>query len=379
MENVFPGESAVRHMSSPSRAALFALLVVAGLGGLLAVAPSGGMAETNSQSTPATNTTIVVELHASGDATWTISTVFDLETAEQTDAYRDLAASFEDGDEPALGLATFEQAVDRATLVEDRRMSITDVNRTTASEQRVANGTGRLSVSFTWTNFARTDGDEMYVDDVLTAGNGVWLQGLGEGETLLLRPPPGFGVLSANVDENAASIVSDASIRWTGPVSFDDTSLRTSFIGDGGTAEPPSDGSSFPVWPLGAAVVLAGGALVGYVLWRRDSAPDTDDDLSPAEPAGDSGTADADATGTEETPVDEELLSDEERVKHLLERNGGRMKQADIVDETDWSNAKVSQLLSTMEDEGEINKLRIGRENLISFPDENIAELDEPE
>jgi len=87
--------------------------------------------------------------------------------------------------------------------------------------------------------------------------------------------------------------------------------------------------------------------------------------------------------GTDETgetsaddEIDEALLSDEERVERLIERNGGRMKQAAIVRETGWSNAKVSQLLSAMDEEGRIDKLRIGRENLISFPDEDVADLD---
>ncbi|MFB6353760.1 MAG: helix-turn-helix transcriptional regulator, partial [Halobacteriales archaeon] len=65
-----------------------------------------------------------------------------------------------------------------------------------------------------------------------------------------------------------------------------------------------------------------------------------------------------------------ELLSDEERVLRLLRERGGRMKQVDIVEETDWSNAKVSQLLSSMAEAGDVEKLRIGRENLISLPDE---------
>lgn len=46
------------------------------------------------------------------------------------------------------------------------------------------------------------------------------------------------------------------------------------------------------------------------------------------------------------------------------------MKQAAIVTETGWSNAKVSQLLSAMAEEGRVEKLRIGRENLISLPDD---------
>jgi uncharacterized membrane protein len=71
------------------------------------------------------------------------------------------------------------------------------------------------------------------------------------------------------------------------------------------------------------------------------------------------------------------MLSDEERVLRLLDANGGRMKQAQIVKETDWSNAKVSQLLSGMDDEDAIDKLRIGRENLISLPDVDVDSFDE--
>nr|WP_276278404.1 hypothetical protein [Halomicroarcula sp. SYNS111] len=86
----------------------------------------------------------------------------------------------------------------------------------------------------------------------------------------------------------------------------------------------------------------------------------------------------ADATDSDDNAdVDVELLSDEERVERLLEQNGGRMKQARIVKETGWSNAKVSQLLSSMDEEGRIDKLRIGRENLISFPDEDIGDFEE--
>jgi uncharacterized membrane protein len=77
---------------------------------------------------------------------------------------------------------------------------------------------------------------------------------------------------------------------------------------------------------------------------------------------------DGEAGGDEETGAP--LLSDEEQVLTLLRKNDGRMKQAEIVDATDWSNAKVSQLLSGMAESDEILKLRIGRENLITLPEE---------
>lgn len=61
-------------------------------------------------------------------------------------------------------------------------------------------------------------------------------------------------------------------------------------------------------------------------------------------------------------------LTNEEQVIQLLRSNGGRMRQTRIVGETDWSKSKVSMLLSDMEADGTINKLRVGRENIISLP-----------
>ena len=90
-----------------------------------------------------------------------------------------------------------------------------------------------------------------------------------------------------------------------------------------------------------------------------------------SDPDGSGSTDESDsADDSEQTDeIDRSLLSDEERVEHLLDDNGGRMRQADIVSETGWSDAKVSQLLSAMADENRIEKLRLGRENLISLSD----------
>ena len=82
------------------------------------------------------------------------------------------------------------------------------------------------------------------------------------------------------------------------------------------------------------------------------------------------GVGAAEANGSEpDTEEDLELLSDEERVERLLDSHGGRMRQGTIVTETGWSDAKVSQLLSAMADDGRVEKLRLGRENLISLAD----------
>lgn len=105
---------------------------------------------------------------------------------------------------------------------------------------------------------------------------------------------------------------------------------------------------------IGVGLVLLG---IGVVAWwhsQWDSTTDspTDDPKSAIEPP------------RSERPV----LTDEERIIHLLRSNGGRMRQTRIVEETDWSKAKVSMRLSEMEADGTISKLRVGRENIVSLP-----------
>lgn len=71
------------------------------------------------------------------------------------------------------------------------------------------------------------------------------------------------------------------------------------------------------------------------------------------------------AVDTELTSSREDFLTDREKVRKLVIENGGRMKQSAIVDSVDWSKAKVSRLLADLEEDDEITKLRLGRENLV--------------
>lgn len=125
-----------------------------------------------------------------------------------------------------------------------------------------------------------------------------------------------------------------------------------------------------PLVPVGAVL---GVLILATGLWFRRSkpsvvarimagirgirAPDSGD-----ETGGDSAgsTAGDDAVVFEDQP-----MIDEELVLELLEREGGRAKQVRVVEATDWSKAKVSRVLSRMEEEGEITRIKIGRENLV--------------
>lgn len=353
-------------------------------------------------------TVLRVEIATDGDARWTIVHSFNLTDENDTRAFDRLAAEFERGEVGGGHLATMERAAAAASEATGREMTVRNVSR----ETTVVDGTGRLVTRLTWTSFARVSGDSIRVEDAFALASGSWLPGLAADEQLVVGPPPGYRIDSAP----SADSFRNGSLVWVGPTEFDDGYLSLTYRkvtpppspegGTNTTSPPPSGPFEGRLLPVVAGMFGLGLLLVAaYLVFRREEpigptaeangGTETDDDGSSAvEPAGtkgpagppgpgeddpveSGGEADPDEAADEEPAVDPELLSDEERVEHLLRQNGGRMKQANIVKETNWSNAKVSQLLSSMDEAGRVDKLRIGRENLITLPDEEPGDFGE--
>ncbi|WP_423751014.1 helix-turn-helix transcriptional regulator [Salinirarus marinus] len=82
---------------------------------------------------------------------------------------------------------------------------------------------------------------------------------------------------------------------------------------------------------------------------------------------GDGGTA---AGAPSESDAGEDLLSNEERVLKFVEERGGRVKQQEIVQAFDWTEARTSQILRDLRDDGELEGFRLGRENVLKLPDD---------
>jgi len=122
-----------------------------------------------------------------------------------------------------------------------------------------------------------------------------------------------------------------------------------------------------------AAVVLVVLGLGGVAAWHSGlpslrstrGASESEPTTEPDRPATTESPPEPDQPATE--PDEPAGKTDSELIVDILEANEGRMKQARIVDETGWSKSKVSMLLSEMEEDEEISKLRVGRENIISL------------
>ena len=366
-------------------------------GGTAQVEPGEGPTGASPSDDP-TGTNFTIRLRSNGDAEWTVSMGVNLSGANETRVFRSLGNRYEAGRaDIGPGVAPFERANAAAGERINRDMSLLEVSRSA----RIENGTGYLTLRFVWTNFAEESGSRIRVGDAFLTPRGTWLPGLAADQTLTFVPPPGYGVNSAPIGPD------NGTLRWDGPEEFEPGSLTityrrglratattTTTTTATTTATPPAD-SGVPLVPLAGIGMLGVGLLVAlYARSRGLSLPGDDGARTDAgdgsdaagEPAeGTASESDSASDGSAHTTgaagtgvgIDEELLSDEERVERLLEANGGRMRQAAIVTETRWSNAKVSQLLSAMDREGKVDKLRIGRENLISLPDQDVSDAED--
>jgi hypothetical protein len=233
---------------------------------------------------------------------------------------------------------------------------------------------GVIEMSFLWTNFAVVrDNGSVAIGDVFEGGD---LQGaiyLGPDQQFVIRAAGELTVRSAAPDPDSTS---RNAVSWTGEHEFDDGRPNALL------APPSTEEEPLPLAVGGAVLVLLG--LAAAIAWRFGGLPGSEagsgsgPGSSPAPDAGSGssteGTNPSGGSGEggggrspEPAVAEEELLADDDRVLRLLETNGGRMRQVSIVEATDWSKSKVSMLLSEMESEGQVSRLRIGRENIVSL------------
>jgi len=317
-------------------------------------------------------TTFRVTLYENGSATWAIEHYQPLETQNETEQFRAYASNFEDN-ETAL-YRTFVDDADALTRLgtneTDRQMDARNFRRSAGVEPGQERGVVRMS--FLWTNLSQVYEDRVVVSDVFE--DGFYLSDsqrmVFEHDTSMVftAAEPGPDSLS-----NPDSLAGSESVTYSGERLFSDSRPYVELGPSGAQATGTPNATSAEtaagesMWQFALLLAVLALGAVAAAAWRSGAAG--------AVLGGDGGdggaAAEAATEPTPDTAVDDaELLNDDDRVIKLLEENGGRMKQVDIVETTEWSKSKVSMLLSDMEDEGDISKLRVGRENIISLAGE---------
>jgi len=320
-------------------------------------------------------TTFEITVHENGSATWTFrhEQVFaneDNETAAEEN-FKAFAEEFE-----ANETDLYDQFVNQSRLMVEsgqretgREMEATNFRRSAQIEEPFTRGV--VEMSFTWEGFAAAEADRIVVGDVF---EDVFLQSADQTIVIEASGDLTFQSIEPSDGQYAGDSLEDAeSVQWSGQRQFIDGRPRVVFDRSGSTDTGLITAmGSGPGWYLLAALFGLGLAAAA-VIWYRRYGPGADEPAAGETPAESTQPAPAtvDTAGESvedtDTVTDEELLTDEDRVVKLIRENGGRMKQVNIVEETGWSKSKVSMLLSDMEDDGIISKLRVGRENIISL------------
>ncbi len=355
-------------------------VVVAALALVLVAMPlltGPGLAQ--SQPEPETDNTVTrIELRADGDARWTVRIRTRLSTQAEVDAYRTFQERFRN--DTASYLDPFRErirdVVASAAEATGREMRTTNFTATTDIQQ-VPRRWGVVSYSFTWEGFAATPENAVRVGDTFEGGLFIT-----ENDTLAIEGPPGYG--AAAVDP-APTGQENGTLTWVGRVDFADQRPRVRFVpadatpgsatptatdpgpgsgpgnddGSGdGTGGEPGAGTDMMLALAGVSAGLA--AVIGLLLWRRTPPGDGTETTAGTAAAADPGDPDTEPAA---------LLSDGERVVRLLENEGGRMRQSAVADRLDWSASKTSRTVSSLAEDGEVEKLRIGRENVVTLAD----------
>lgn len=323
---------------------------------------------------PSTESTVTrIEVHEDGSATWVLQIRTRLETDEDVEEYRRFQEYFRNNSSQYLGSfsESIRNVVANAETTTGREMAAEDFTAAT-NIQTVPRQWGVVTYRFTWTNFADSDGDQLVVGDVFRGGYMIE-----ENDTLVIEAPENYTVVDADPEPDEAT---NTTLHWDGRRSFEDghpsmtlAPAETDPAGETTSTQQPAERSgTLPASPsvigtLFGAVIFLLGAIV--VARRPDILPSASGDAESVPEAGTGAAAggSVESTTISESRKDRELLADVDKVERVLAEAGGRLKQTEIGEELDWSKAKTSRVLSRLEDDGRIEKLRLGRENVIDL------------
>lgn len=361
---------------------LITLVALAAVAPAVGVGQESGTAQSSVAGTQvdADDVLLAADIRADGSADWRIEYRIQLDDENTTEAFdslqQDIRADPENYTQTFAG--RMRTTADTAEEPTGREMGIENVT-VTAERQQLPREYGVVTYRFNWTGFAAVEGPQLRIGDAL---EGMFLD---SATTLLVSWPETYEVASVDPSPDDRS---ENSASWSGPREFTAEQPSVVLTGQSTSATP---GLLAPA-VFGILVLVALGGLAWYrrggtVPWGADTGAD-DSTADQSEPTVDGETeggsakdaaatanteaaaSTADAADTDQE-VPEKLLSNEERVLELLESRGGRMKQQAVVEKLDWTEAKTSQVVSTLREEEKIETFRIGRENVITVPEED--------
>ncbi|MFC1787560.1 helix-turn-helix transcriptional regulator [Halobacteriota archaeon] len=277
----------------------------------------------SAQYLPEVGTTYLVDVQGGGTASWTIEQRYQLESQEEIMVFEDYVLEFQDNrsDHIEEFKEEMEDTLEAASSASGRPMSGSAYTVYIKTEHTPTGVYGVVVYRFDWEGFANTSGNSIIVGDALP--DGLFLS---QDYTLIINYPLKYDVVKVSPEPDQRN---SYSLIWYGMRAFSPEEPHIELKAGGGL--------SFQVllFILGGLIV----AVAYYYIHHR----------SHRGPGGES----------------DRIESDEDRVLHLLEEAGRELYQSEIVRQTEFSKSKVSAIIKLLKEDGRIQKIRKGRENII--------------
>ncbi|WP_321504807.1 transcriptional regulator [uncultured Methanoregula sp.] len=315
-------------MTSQTRSRMYAGVIIV----LLCILPAVSAA-----SVPDYSTRYTITLRDDGTALWNVEYRTPLLMDEDLSSFTDYSRNLNSIYLPELK-DLMQRSAAQASLGTTRQMEVNNFTGNALVQTSPTGKFGLVTYTFTWTNFARTDGG-LSAGDAFAGG-----MYLAKDNTLIIRYPAGYTITSV---EPAPDQTNDGLI-WYGLRAF-------------GPGQPliSLTKPAFPFLPLIILPVVGIIAIAAYLLYRRKTRLTDTDDMDDPEDSSVIPLSDTD------------LFSLEDKIQNLLKAGGGEQYQSGIVKALGLPKSTVSSALNTLHKKGIIQKVKKGRENLIRLvPDQ---------
>ena len=298
-----------------------------------------------------------IEIYENGTAFWTIEERIPLETQPELNEwnqfirtgqgykYQKIVEELED---------RTNQSLISAENISKRSMEVRNVNISYDMLKTTSGTFGIINFRFEWLNFSRVNSSGIFIGDAFTE-----VMVPSSENVLIIKIPDNY-----TVDPESASPKYDKEDEDGTRFIWDGTMYRSFDVGEPSLVLKPNTdiwpmatifvlpNAITSTWPLNILIllilILISGISVLLLKRKRTLTTEDDDDIS---------LLDQDLTM--------EYLEDEEMITKILIKHNGQANQSDIVKETGFSKSKISNVLAKMKKDGDIEKIRQGKRNII--------------
>lgn len=281
---------------------------------------------------------IIIDVQENGNAVWTMEEYLPLTNQEEIDEWEEFIQNGQDTEQYKSDIEEFKIRIDwflsSAEKYSNRPMDVKNFEISYDTAKTLSGTFGIVRFSFEWMNFSCIESGKFLIGDVFSEGII-----LSSDNVLIINIPTGYEVESVSpvFDERDGN-----RLIWDG-------TLARSFDKGEPALLLSQEKTDTGIWVMGLVLAILVAA-ASVLLFRRKK----------SSISGPENNAD-----TILSPMAPEFLNDEEMIEQILIKSGGQMYQTEIVKMSGFSKSKISIVLSKMNEDGKIIKIKKGKGNII--------------